>query len=112
MASGLLIALALLCYVGFALLALSQDRHWRHVVGGHVAGGHVHCPRRLVRPARMAGYGLLALALPLAVVRDGPDFGAVLWATMLSAGAIAVVATLTWRAAYLGPLVRALRGFT
>jgi hypothetical protein len=106
MASGLLIAMALLCYLGFALLALSQDRHWRRV-----GGGSVPCPPRLVWPARMAGCGLLLLALPLAVVRDGPDFGAVLWATMLSVGAIAVVATLTWRAAYLGPLVRVLRGF-
>jgi hypothetical protein len=105
MASGLLIAMALLCYLGFALLALSQDRHWRRA-----GGGDAPCPPRLVRPARTVGYGLVLLALPVAVVRDGPDFGTVLWATMLGVVAIAVVATLTWRAAYLGPLVRVLRG--
>ena len=37
MASALLLALALACYFGFALLALSQDRHWERAGGGRLA---------------------------------------------------------------------------
>ena len=65
MAPALLIALALASYFGFALLALSQDRHWER------AGGGRDCPRRLVLPLRIAGYGLLLAALAIALWRDG-----------------------------------------
>ena len=104
MATGLLIALALVSYLGFALLALSQDRHWSR------AGGEQTCPRRLVTPLRAAGYGLRLAALGLALLRDGPSFGTLLWATMLTVAALAVVATLAWRAAWLRPIVRAIAG--
>ncbi len=53
MIAALLIALALVTYFGFALLALSQDRHWLK------AGGARHCPTRLVLPMRTVGYDLL-----------------------------------------------------
>jgi len=102
---ALLIALTVVTYLGFALLALSQDRHWLR------AGGANACPPRLILPMRTAGYGLLLVALLLALLRDGPGFGSLLWATMLSVGAIAVVFTLAWRAAWLHPLVRTLQGF-
>jgi hypothetical protein len=97
---ALLLAVLAACYVGFALLALSQDRHWHHLERRR------HCPPRAVLPLRMAGYGLLFAALVLALVRDGPGFGSLLWATMISIGALAVVCTLTWRPLWLRPLVR------
>ncbi|TAJ36029.1 MAG: DUF3325 family protein, partial [Reyranella sp.] len=59
----LLIALTLATYLGFALLALSQDRHWQR------AGGGMACPPRLVRPLRVVGSFLLFAALVLALVR-------------------------------------------
>ena len=100
----MLLALTLASYLGFALLALSQDRHWQR------AGGAVPCPARVV-PLRTLGYGLLLIALALALLRDGAGFGSLVWATMSSVGALAVVGTLTWRAHWLGPLVRVLQGF-
>ena len=105
MAAALLIALVLATYGGFALLALSQNRHWQR------AGGAVSCPARLVVPMRTLGYGLLLVALALALVRDGAGFGGLVWATMLSVGALSVVGTLTWRGHWLSPLVRVLQGF-
>lgn len=104
MASALLLALMLASYLGFALLALSQDRHWQR------AGGSLPCSGRLVVPMRTLGYALLLAALALALLRDGADFGSLVWASMLSVGAIAVVGTLTWRAHWFAPLVRVLQG--
>jgi hypothetical protein len=100
---ALLIAVMAACYLGFALLALSQDRHWHNV------GGQRDCPFRAMVPLRLGGYALLLAALTLALVLDGPAFGSLLWATMLTAGALAVVCTLTWRACWLRPLVRLFR---
>ena len=104
MAPALLLALALASYFGFALLALSQDRHWER------SGGGRHCPARLVLPMRILGYGFLAASLALALWRDGPGFGSLLWVSMLSVGAIAVTCTLTWRAHWLRPVVRTFQG--
>ena len=106
MAAALLMALVLASYGGFALLALSQDRHWQR------AGGPLPFPARLVVPMRTLGYGLLLAALMLALLRDGAGFGSLVWATMLSIGALAVVGTLTWRAHWLRPLVRVFQGFS
>jgi hypothetical protein len=103
-AGVLLLALALASYGGFALLALSQDRHWERV------GGARCCPERLARPMQLAGGILLVTSLFLSLWRDGPGFGALLWATMLSVGAVVVTCTLTWRAHWLRPVVRTLQG--
>lgn len=98
--AALLLAVLAACYLGFALLALSQDRHWHHVDRGS------QCSLRALFLLRSVGYGLLFAALVLALVRDGPGFGSLLWATMISIGALAVVCTLTWRPLWLRPLVR------
>lgn len=95
-----LILLVAVTYLGFVLLALSQDRHWHHL------GGTYHCPKRVLVLLRSAGYALLTGALVLAVGHEGAGFGSLLWATMLSIGAVAVVCTLTWRARWLRPLAR------
>lgn len=104
MAAALLIALVVASYCGFALLALSQERHWQR------AGGSLPCPARLVVPMRALGYGLLLAALALALLRDGASFGSLVWATMLSVGALLVVGTLTWRAHWFAPFVRVVQG--
>ena len=103
--AGLLAAVLVAAYLGFALLALSQDRHWHHL------GGARHCPPRLVLPLRVVGYLLLLAGFVLAIVRDGPSFGTLLWVTALSVAAFALVCTLTWRAHWLRPLARLLQGF-
>lgn len=65
MAPALLLALTLAAYLGFALLALSQHRHWQR------AGGALPCPARLIVPMLALSYGLLLTALALALLRDG-----------------------------------------
>ncbi len=87
-------------YAGFAALAISLDRHWYDLGGGR------ECPVRTVWLLRIVGYGLLAAALAVALIRDGAAFGSLLWATMITIGAVAVVATLSWRARWLKPVVR------
>ena len=103
METALLAATAAACYFGFALLALSQDRHWHQVEGAR------HCPPRIVIPLRTAAFACLLLALVLALQRDGAGFGSLLWGTIISVCAFAVVATLTWRSHWLRPLARLCR---
>lgn len=99
------LALAAALYLGFALLALSQERNRRAV------GIAASLPRAGTVLLRVAGYGLIALALPIALWRDGPGFGSLLWATLVSIGALAVVCTLTWKPLWLRPLVRIVQPF-
>lgn len=98
--AALFLAVPIASYLGFALLALSQDHPWELVTGAR------HCPKRLVVPLRFAGAVLLALSVGLSIVVDGPAFGSLLGVAMLSNGALAVVATLTWRSHWMRPLVR------
>ncbi|GEP54350.1 DUF3325 domain-containing protein [Reyranella soli] len=90
-------------YLGFAALAMSQDRHWHHL------GGARHCPRRACMALRCAGWALLLASLVLALMRDGAGFGSLLWATVITVGALSVVATLSWRAHWLRPAARLLQ---
>lgn len=99
------LALIVALYLGFALLALSQERNRRTV---RVAAA---LPRVATILLRVAGYGLIGLALPIALWRDGPGFGALMWATLVSIGALAVVCTLTWKPLWLRPLVRIVQPF-
>lgn len=103
MSAVLLAALLASTYLGFALLALSQDRHWHHL------GGARHCPAGATRILRPCGYGLLAVSLIVALLRDGASFGTLVWVTTLTIGAFAVASTLTWRPHWLRPLARAIR---
>ena len=95
--------LILLCilaaaYLGFALLALTQARPWQRL-------GHAEPPTGIRRlTLRTLGGLALVLSLILCLVRDGPSFGALLWATAISIAAAAVAFTLTWHPAQLRPL--------
>ncbi len=94
----LLVGIVTAAYLGFALLALTQARPWQRL--GQTA------PPTGIRRLALRTLGGLALlsALVLCVVRDGPSFGALLWATAISIAAVAVALTLTWRPALLRPL--------
>jgi Protein of unknown function (DUF3325) len=105
MSAALLAGVLAATYLGFALLALSQDRHWHHL------GGARRCPPRTAFSLRVTGYVLLSVSLGLSVVRDGASFGAVLWATALCVCAFAVLCTLTWRMRWLEPLALVCRKF-
>lgn len=96
----LLLAIFVATYLGFAALAMSQDRHW------HRLGGGRNCPRRTAVVLRIAGYALLLGALVVALERDGAGFGSLLWGTGITVGALCVVATLSWRAHWLRPVAR------
>ena len=99
----LLLAVFVAAYLGFAALAMSQDRHWHHLGGGR------HCPRRTSIVLRVVGWTLLLAALVLALVRDGASFGSLLWVTVITVCALAVVATLSWRSHWLRPAARLLQ---
>ena len=96
----LLVGIVTAAYLGFALLALTQTRHWRRVSRAPPPTG-----MRRLAPRTLGGLALL-LSLALCLVRDGPSFGALLWATAISIAAVAVAFTLTWRPALLSPLVK------
>ena len=86
-----------------AALAMSQDRHWQHLGGGR------HCPPRTSTALRCVGWALLLVAMVLALMRDGAAFGSFLWATVITIGALSVVATLSWRSRWLRPMARLLQ---
>lgn len=83
--------------LGFALLALSQQRHWCRVA----ATDPPHSGNWI---RRLTGAVLLAISLVLALLRDGPSFGALLWATAISVAALVVTLMLGWRPRWLRPL--------
>jgi len=101
----LLLGVFAAAYAGFALLALSQGRHWTSVAGTKPPG-RVHA---IV--LRAGGGATIAFSLALALMRDGASFGALLWATAISLAALAVAFTLAWRPRLLGPFARCVAPF-
>ena len=94
----LLVGIMTAAYLGFALLALTQARPWQRL-------GQAEPPTGIRRlTLRTLGSLALLLSLVLCLVRDGPSFGALLWATAISLAAATVVFTLAWRPALLRPL--------
>lgn len=82
---------ALLAGLGFAWLALSQERHHERV------GGHLPVSPRALWTRRVIGFVSVALVLPLCTASQGASFGSLLWTMLLSAAAMAVAFTLAWR---------------
>lgn len=95
--------LILVLLLGFALLALSQDRNWRLV------GTAPPLSRVAKITLRMAGYAQLVLGLSLALWRDGPGFGSLMWGTLISLAACAITMILSWRAHWMTPLASVIR---
>ena len=90
----LLVAAGTLSLAGCALLALSQTRNWRTVIG---QGAPPPVMRRL-------GWICVGLALVVCVIRDGGSFAALLWPLLLAGGAFAVAMMLAYRPDWLRPL--------
>lgn len=80
---------------GFALLALSQERHVEHVFGRHAR------PTRRLRSQRVAGFTAIGLGLPACVAAEGAGFGSLLWVVLVCAAAMSIALTLTWRPRWL-----------
>lgn len=101
--AALTIVAALASALGFVLLALAQERHWRAVCAAPAL--------RRVHPGwfKAAGLALQGLALVLSLRAQGPSFGSLMWAMTLPAAAMAVAFTLAWRPAWLRPIAQRLR---
>jgi Protein of unknown function (DUF3325) len=89
--------------LGFALLALSQERHWCTVACAPVAA------RVPARWPAVLGVLLNVAALPLAITGDGAGFGSLLWGVMLSLAALAIALLLAFWPRSLAWLAQALR---
>ena len=96
---------AALCYAGFALMALTQDRHWETA-----CGRNAETPRPSALPATV-GVALLAAALILFLATSGSAYGSLMWATTLPVAAVLVTFTLCWCPLLIRPLARAIAFF-
>lgn len=96
----LLLSQGVVLYFGFALLALSQERHWR------AAGAPLPRSSMAIGGWRVIGYALIGCGLPLAIWQEGAGFGSLLWGTLSSIAAMAVTATLSWRPHWLKVFTR------
>lgn len=91
MAALLLLFAILASYTGFACLALAMPEHWKS------AGGDPGDQAMRRHGLRLSGALVLCMALAVCIWNEGPSFGTLLWAILMSASAIAVTLTLTWR---------------
>ena len=85
-------------YLGFAFLALSQERHWRTI------GDTPPLSKPAKRCCRLCGGSFIFASSFLAVLRDGISFGILLWTLSLSISAFAVALTIAWQRQWLSPL--------
>ena len=78
-------------YLMFAFFALSQRRHWQAVAG--------KWPYSIKFAYWMRGsaLALLLISSGIALFRDGPSYGAILWITIQTICALLVVLTLTFK---------------
>lgn len=100
-----MLAAAVLALLGFALLALSQERHFETVYAAPLPATH------LCSAQRGAGFTLICISLPVCVASQGPGLGGLLWLVLISAAAMAVAFTLTWRPMWLRVLTIAIQPF-
>lgn len=92
MREGSLVLAAVLCaLLGFALLALSQERHFTRVFEAEMAAARAPYAQRAI------GFIAVVFALPLCIAAEGSGFGSLLWVVMIGAAAMAVALALTWR---------------
>lgn len=94
----LMLTACLLVLLGFALLALGQERHADRVSESNRPLAHTSQSQRAI------AFGAIALGLPCCMASQGGGFGSLLWVVLMSAAAMAVAFTLTWRPHWLRPL--------
>lgn len=101
MSDPFLLAVAVLLNVaGFGWLALAMDTHWKQVRGSSAPAPGA----RLL--LRVAGAIALMLSWALCNLPDHATIASLVWVMALTAGALAVAFTLTWRPVWLHPLSR------
>ena len=88
---SLLASAALVCWIGMALLSLSQPRNWRTVGLGGKIGSY----------ARPLGWGLVVSSLGLTWLRDGLSFAILIWPMFIAASAVSIALMLAYRPALL-----------
>lgn len=88
----------LLNVAGFGWLSLAMDVHWKQVRGN---GKPTPGARTLFR---VAGSIAFLLSFVLCNLPDHPTIASLVWVMALTAGALTVAFTLTWRPAWLRPL--------
>ena len=98
-----MLAACILTLLGFALLALSQERHLERIFR---ESSH---PAHTIRAQRATGFIAVSLSLPACIASQGASFGSLLWVLLLPAAALAVALMLTWRPQWLRPLAQAAR---
>lgn len=85
-----LVAAQLVCTIGMGWLALAMETHWEQV-----------CSSALSRKARIClrtlGAMMLLASLGLCLVVEHASMAVLVWVMVLSASALAVSFTLTWR---------------
>jgi len=92
MRDSLLLAAALLiCIAGFAWLALAMDVHWQQVRTDAVPG------RSTKRGLRILGGVAIVVSLWLCLAVDHGTMASLVWFMTLTASALTVAFTLTWR---------------
>ncbi len=94
---------AVLTWLGFALLALAQERHAEQFFPAFQPAS------RQARVQTVIGFFAILLTLPLCIQAQGPGFGSLLWAMLLTAAAMAVALQLTWAPHVLKPIARLLK---
>lgn len=94
-----LLAAALLALSGFALLALSQQRHLDRVLGSNSPLAHK------LRAQRATGFIALGLSLVACLASQGAGFGSLLWVLLICAAAMSIAFMLSWRPHWLRRLL-------
>ena len=82
-------------WLGFALLALSQERHFERVYESNWPAAHNQ------RAQRAIAFIAIGSSLACCVASQGASFGSLLWALAITAAALAVALMLTWRPQWL-----------
>lgn len=98
MVNLLLVAAAVLCFLGMAWLALAMDGHWKQVRKDRLTEFRV----RLLR--RLGSLSLLASML-FCLAADHASMASLVWVMLLAASALGVAFTFTWRPRLLSLLV-------
>jgi hypothetical protein len=95
----LLILSAVVTVLGFSCLALAMEVHWEQVRADRPL------PRTTAVGLRVVGVACLFASLVLCLVVDHATMAALVWVLTLTASALVVAFTLTWRPALFAPLV-------
>lgn len=95
-----LVAAYLSCVLGWAWLALAMEVHWQQARGDSSVPGS-----KVVRLLRSLGALAVVGSLLLCLRADHASMASLVWVLTLTAAALTVAFTLSWRPRLLAPLV-------